>query len=236
MIFKLWSDQQGWWPTLFLANQHMVGISSNRQLVYSFAVSIWHKMGSWKIPGMEWACQFSKHPFPKGGAVSALMLTMYTACSWKMWGLRSRWWRWQTVVIFQAWLIFWFSFWFTVWVRLMNELVERWYTSVKMGKEPQTISREDNGKSCKQALAVSQMHESNTYSSIHCGNRGARNVGWSSHPWIPSKLAFAGNKARTSAENPLMNLTVLLNDSWLKVFNDLNQQKKIKKNWKEENT
>lgn len=128
MIFKLWSDQQGWWPTLFLANQHMVGISSNRQLVYSFAVSIWHKMGSWKIPGMEWACQFSKHPFPKGGAVSALMLTMYTACSWKMWGLRSRWWRWQTVVIFQAWLIFWFSFWFTVWVRLMNELVERWYT------------------------------------------------------------------------------------------------------------
>jgi hypothetical protein len=34
----------------------------------------------------------------------------------------------------------------------------------------------------------------------------------------------------------LMNLTVLLNDSWLKVFNDLNQQKKIKKNWKEENT
>lgn len=143
MIFKLWSEacQQGWWPTFFLANQHMVGISSNWQLVYSFAVSIWHKMGSWKIPGMEWTCQFSQHPFPKGGAVSALMLTMYTACSWKMWGLRSRWWRWQTVVIVQAWLIFWFSFWFTVWIRLVNELVERWYTSVKMGKEPQTIQQ-----------------------------------------------------------------------------------------------
>jgi hypothetical protein len=39
---------------------------------------------------------------------------------------------------------------------------------------------------------------------------------------MPSRLAFAGNTARRNAEKPLMNLTVLLNASWLTVFNDLN--------------
>lgn len=56
-----------------------------------------------------------------------------------------------------------------------------------------------------------------TYSSIQCGMRGARNVEFDVGP-------FPGKKVSTTAENPLITLTVYWNDSCVNVFIDLQNQ------------